>query len=176
MLVAILGTLLAAGMAVVLAVVAGRRDRRERLRLGLDLPPRPDPPLVDRAFDPARCAYCDEATRYRCRACDRAGCEDHRPRGAERFCYECDREWRAGAGRRGWLITGVVLATMFATLLTVAGLMAAFDRAGIVSSRLALAALVAPLLIAAPTYLAIERQLRRRFRPVGQVPRATVRR
>jgi hypothetical protein len=162
-----------AGLVAVLVVLARRRDRADRRRLGLDLAAKPDPELVDRAFDPSLCAFCDEPRRHECRACTRPTCDEHRPWPAQVFCYPCEAEWLRGTRRRALIITPIVLGSMVAIALATVGIGFAIDLDG--GGTLALGAIAAPILIAAPIYAALERRLRRRFRPTGSLPRATQR-
>lgn len=156
-----------------LVIAARRRDRADRRRLGLDLPAKPDPVVVDRPFDPELCAYCDEARHYTCRACSRPTCSEHRPWPAHRFCYACEAEWARGERRRSLVIVPIVVASMVVVAGAISAVAVVMDR---VNARLGLAAIIVALAIAAPLYGAIDRLLRRRFRPAGTIPTATVRR
>ena len=151
-----------------LVVIGRRRDRTIRRQLGIGGATRPEPQPVDRAFDPALCAYCDERGKFACPACSRNTCAEHRPWPVGRFCYSCEALWSAGANKRALVIVPIVIGAM---LLVATG----FGLFGLVSETFAVGAIVAPLAFAAPLYLRIERSLRRRFRPPGQLPKATAR-
>jgi hypothetical protein len=157
-----------------LIVINRRREQAERKRP--KSAPRPDPQLVDRPFDPALCAFCDEAGTNACKACGRRLCAEHRPWLADRFCWPCEAQWEGGARRRAFLITPLVLGGIVVLFGVFAGIAVLFaEITGFASAKLFVAAFVVPLVIGAPAYLRIERTMRRRFRPGGALPSATVR-
>jgi hypothetical protein len=131
---------------------------------------RKTPPLVDRAFDPALCAFCDEAGKHGCPACSRRMCNDHVPWPATRFCWPCEEQWDRGARKRAIVIVPIVFAAMLG-LAGVAGGLAAVTHA----DKLALGGVLLALAMAAPLYLRIERRMRRRFRPGTDLPAAKLR-
>jgi hypothetical protein len=168
----ILGLALLAALVGVLVVMTRRRERAHRRALGLDLPPRPDPEPVERAFDPALCTYCDRKGEVTCPACTRNMCDEHQPWPKSRFCYQCEAEWERGARRRGLWITPIVIGLMVSVALAIAGTVMSLVPRG---NTFALVAILAPFAIAAPAYKRIEGRTRRRFRPGGRVPIATAR-
>ena len=150
------------------------RLRRGRLatRTRSNSPDRPDPELVERPFDPSLCAYCDDPQRAACPACTRPLCGLHRPWLEHQFCAGCEREWAAGSRRRAFVLVP--------PMLLVAGAITAALVLAITSpdSQLRGAGGSIVILVGAvvPLYFWIERLLRRRFRPQGLLPPASVRR
>jgi len=169
----VISSVVVVALVAALVMAARRRDRADRRRLGLDLPEKPDPVLVDRPFDPDLCAYCDDPRHYSCRACSRPTCSEHRPWPAHRFCFSCEAEWARGERKRSFVIVPIVIVAMA----VVAGVIAAVAMlAGFASGKLALGGILAAFAIAAPLYAALDRLLRRRFRPSALIPTAIARR
>ncbi len=162
------------GLCIVLVVIQ-RRNAGPRTA-GPRSIPKPDPVPVDRPFDPALCAFCDEPGRPSCAACGRSLCAEHRPWPAERFCAPCETRWDRGARRRALVIAPLVIGAMFVTCMSVGGVVLMFAAvthstggAGMI------AAFIVPLAIATPVYLKIERRMRRGFRVGTGLPSATLR-
>ncbi len=156
-----------------------RRERRDRQALGLDRPVsvRPDPVVVDRPFDPALCAYCDEPSRFACTACARPLCAMHRPWLAHQFCSACETEWEARSGRRKLIVLPIMVGAMAVTAGVIGGVLALLGQlgSGTGDSKLGLLVMIAPIMIAAPVYLGAETIMRRWFKKRGALPQATLR-
>ena len=150
------------------------RLRRDRFatRTRPSVPARPDPELVERPFDPSLCAYCDDPQRAACPACTRPLCGMHRPWLAHQFCAGCVREWAAGSRRRAFVLVPPMLLVAGAIAAALVLAMPAPDSQlrGAGGSIVILVGGVVPL------YFWIERLLRRRFRPTGMLPPASLRR
>lgn len=155
-----------------------RSEQRERRSLGLDRPVShgPDPIPVDRPFDASLCAYCEDPQRFHCPACSRPLCAMHRPWLEHQFCAGCETEWESTAGRRKLVILPVMVLAMGLVAAACGVVIVFLERAGYRSGKLGLAAIIGPIVIAAPVYLGTERFMRRWFRQRGQLPQATARR
>lgn len=174
----ILSGVMIAGLLGFLALLR-RRERRDRQALGLDRPSisRADPAVVDRPFDPALCAYCEDPSRFSCSACMRPLCAMHRPWLEHQFCAGCETEWEAKSGRRRLIILPIMICAMAVTAGVIGGLLALFGQlgSGASNSKLVLLVMIAPVACAAPVYLGTERFMRRWFRKRGALPQATLR-
>lgn len=170
-----------AGLAFVVAATVGlvwnrRRQRRVRQALGLDrpIPPSPEPVVVDRAFDPHLCAYCEDPSRGTCTACARALCGMHQPFPPHVYCRACEVEWEAGTVRRKLILAPLTLGVGVLTAGVAAAILMVLNGviAGIADSKLAMLTVIIPFACAYRFYIAADRYMRRWFVRRGSLPQA----